>query len=73
MYPANPVPFQGSYPPPQGPPAVVVVNAEQQQQQPPPKKHGLLGGDLGNTVIYVFFPSCFVDYSFVFLSLLIQL
>lgn len=54
MYPPNPMPPQGGpYPPPQGTPQapVVVMNAEQ-----PPKKHGFLGGNLGNTVIY-FSPS----------------
>lgn len=51
MYPPNPVPFQrypsqGPLPPP-GP--VAVVNPEK-----PPKKQGLLGGNLGNTVKFVF-------------------
>lgn len=51
MYPPNPMPFQkGSYPPLQGPPPppgpVVVVNP-----QNPPKKHGLLSGNLGNTLV----------------------
>jgi LAS seventeen-binding protein 1/2 len=68
MYSPNPMPFQsGPYPPLQGPPPgpVVVMNTEQ------PKKQGLLGGGLGNTVIYVLFSSRLLF--IVSLSLLIQL